>query len=181
MALIELKDVKSQLRIPPSDTSSDVVLQGFVSAAVEAVERHTGVWVEQREATEVVHANGGPVLVVSRQPVVSIESVERLDGSRSWDGAGMVGDGTLIYLGAARVWGTVRVTYTAGLAAGDAPASYAPAAAIIVQHLWETRRGTAGVLAGGDGLDDSLAITGLGFAIPNRALELLGPPAAGVA
>lgn len=177
MALLELAEVKAQLQIPPSDTSVDMDLATFIDAAVDAVERHTGNAVEATSFTEVVTARGRPELAVLHGPVTSVESVERLDGSRAWDTSGMVGDGSLIYTGSSQVSGTVRVTYTAGLT--DPPKSVVLAAMIIVQHLWETRRGSMPLLTGD--LDDSLAISGLGYAIPNRALELLGAPAAGVA
>jgi hypothetical protein len=52
------------------------------------------------------------------------------------------------------------------------------ASKIIIQHLWETQRGTMGVQLGGDS-DNYVA--GRGFAIPRRAIELLGPQLPGVA
>jgi len=47
---------------------------------------------------------------------------------------------------------------------------------IIVQHLWATRRGN--MPSASPDLTDSLAYPNYsGYAIPNKALELLGPPA----
>lgn len=177
MPLLTLDAVKSQLHIPMSDTSVDVELDTYIDAAAEAVERHTGRLVDSRQVAEVVHANGKPVLAMLHGPITSVDSIATLDGSRTWDTSGMFYDGSLIYLGSARVAGPVRVEYTAGLV--EIPSAYMLAGMIIVQHLWETRRGSLPLVTGD--LDDSLQITGLGFAIPNRALELLGAPAAGVA
>jgi hypothetical protein len=67
--------------------------------------------------------------------------------------------------------GTYTVTYTSGRA--DLPAAIRLAVLVIAEHLWETQRGAApvGPLSG----DDTFPTPGLGFAIPNRALELLAP------
>lgn len=55
-------------------------------------------------------------------------------------------------------------------------ANYKLAGLIIVQHLWSTRRGNMPTAS--PDLDVSLSYPNFnGFAIPNKALELLGPPA----
>jgi hypothetical protein len=53
------------------------------------------------------------------------------------------------------------------------------AAQIIIEHLWQTRRGARGGPRPG-GMDTTL-VHGLGFAIPNAALELLGTGIPGMA
>jgi hypothetical protein len=70
----------------------------------------------------------------------------------------------------------VLATYQAGYT--TVPANIRLGALIIVQHLWETQRGMMGVQLGGDG---ETYVTGRGFAIPRRAIELLGPQLPGVA
>jgi hypothetical protein len=72
--------------------------------------------------------------------------------------------------------GALDVTYQAGLAI--VPEDYRLAGLIIIQHLWETQRGTMGVQLGGD---SETYMPGRGFAIPRRAMELLDPPLPGVA
>jgi hypothetical protein len=61
------------------------------------------------------------------------------------------------------------------------PANCTRAAAIIIQHLWETQRGVMGSRRFGGGQELDRALTGMGYAIPNRAKELLGQRAPVVA
>jgi hypothetical protein len=70
----------------------------------------------------------------------------------------------------------VDFTYQAGEVV--IPDDYRLAALIIIEHLWETQRGTMGVQLGGDSEGYS---PGRGFAIPRRALELLDTQLPGVA
>jgi hypothetical protein len=70
-----------------------------------------------------------------------------------------------------RFYGTYTVTYTSGR--DDLPAAIRLAVLVIAEHLWETQRGAAPV--GPLSADDTFATPGLGYAIPNRALELLAP------
>jgi hypothetical protein len=72
--------------------------------------------------------------------------------------------------------GLALVTHQAGLTAIGA--NIRLAAKIIIQHLWETQRGTMGVQLGGD---NEPYMAGRGFAIPRRAVELLGTQLPGVA
>ena len=64
------------------------------------------------------------------------------------------------------------VTYTAGLGTA-VPAFVNEAAALIIQHLWETQRGGAPVAFGGP--EPTVTLPGWGFGIPPRAAELLSP------
>jgi hypothetical protein len=49
------------------------------------------------------------------------------------------------------------------------------ASRIILQHLWRTRQGPARPTRGGDDYSVTEPIAGFGYAIPNRALQLLEP------
>jgi hypothetical protein len=112
-------------------------------------------------------------------PVLSLTSVVAADGSMTWDPANMLVDGEtglLTVTSGESLAGAVDFTYQAGeLVVRE---DYRLAALIIVQHLWETQRGTMGVQLGGDG---ETYVAGRGFAIPRRAIELLGTPLPGVA
>ena len=71
--------------------------------------------------------------------------------------------------------GPLRVTYRAGrLIVAE---NISGAARIILQHLWATQRPTRG--GGLPGARDDFSVTepipGLGYAIPNRAVQLLNP------
>ncbi|MEV7907699.1 hypothetical protein, partial [Streptomyces anulatus] len=77
------------------------------------------------------------------------------------------------------VWeaGRITVAYVAGRT--EVPAHVRQAARIMVQHLWETQRGRMGAArtAGSEEVWDPR----WGYAIPRRALELLGDHSMGMA
>ena len=63
-----------------------------------------------------------------------------------------------------------NVTYVAGWGV-SVPPSMGMAARIILAHLWQTQRGAVSPpLMGGE---ETVVLPGFGFAIPNRAAELL--------
>jgi hypothetical protein len=114
-------------------------------------------------------------------PVISVTSIATVDGSQSWTVSPSTmyvdsASGMVQVLSGPPVRGPLLVTYQAGYAA--VPANIRLAALIIIQHLWGTQRGAMGVQLGGDS-DNWMA--GRGFAIPRRAIELLGPQLPGVA
>ena len=66
------------------------------------------------------------------------------------------------------------VVYVAGRT--SVPAAVGEAALIILNHLWAPQvGGTGGVQVGGVDTSGEPFTTGFGFAIPNRAKELLAP------
>jgi hypothetical protein len=197
MALVSLADVKTQLRITTTD--SDEELRGYISAATEIVERHRGETLVRRsiteehylpdyfrgygQATNSAMPYGLPYrhrLSLNTSPVISLTSVARVDGTMTWDITLLHADrnGIVSVLFGPALSGHVTVTYLAGYQV--IPDACLNAAKIIVQHLWDTKRGSRGIPRPG-GMDDSLAMSHLGFAIPNRALELLGPGLPGFA
>jgi len=181
--LVSLADVKAQTNI--SNTTSDEELRTYLEAATGVVERHLGQAVVRRSRTEQHTIPTGGVLVLNWSPVIAITSLAQVGGPATWDPATLhvTSAGVVTCpLGAAPT-GRLAVTYVAGLTV--VPEEYGLAARIIVQHLWETQRGAAGTPRAG-GLGDTLGIaraagSGLGYAIPNRALELLGTGMPGVA
>ena len=182
MALVTLEAAKAQLNISASDTSEDVELQGYIDAATAAVETQLGQIVDPRTVIDQLDfASSVTSFVLRSAPVISLTSIVSLDGSQSWTVTAptMYVDGTsscVTVLSGPPVKGSVLATYQAGYTA--VPANFRLAALIIVQHLWETQRGAMGVQLGGD-TDNYVA--GRGFAIPRRAIELLGPQLPGVA
>ncbi|MFD7793634.1 head-tail connector protein [Streptomyces sp. NPDC059759] len=181
MAIVTLADAKKQLNIPDDETSEDVEILGFIDAATAAVEEQLGTVVEPRTVVDELDFSR-PVrsFLLQVVPVISLTSLTSLDGSRSWDvspGAAHVDkeSGRVTLLGAT-VSGTAVGIYQAGVTAPGA--NIRLAAKIILQHLWETQRGTMGVQLGGDG---EAYVPGRGFAIPRRAIELLGNQLPGVA
>jgi len=182
VAIVTLAQAKAQLNIDASDTAEDVELQGYIDAATAAVETQLGQVVDQRTVIDQLDfASSVTSFMLRSTPVISLTSIATLDGSQTWSVSRPTmyvdsGSGLVTVLSGPPVMGSVLATYQAGYTA--VPANIRLAALIIVQHLWETQRGTMGVQLGGDS-DNYVA--GRGFAIPRRAIELLGPPLPGVA
>jgi hypothetical protein len=176
-----LDDAKAQLNITSVDAARDAQLQRFVDSATRPVERALGRVVDQRSITDEVMFVGAVTSVLLRgAPVIAVTGIEAVDGSTTWSTDPTVvhvngESGRLTLLSGPPLTGLVSITYTAGYAV--VPAEVELAALIIIQHLWETKRGTMRVSLGGD--DEP--IVPAGYAIPNRALELLGTSLPGVA
>lgn len=164
-----LDDVHAQLNITSSD--DDVELQAFLDAAVAVVEAKVGP-LSAKSTTETVRTRG-PRLLLNRLPVQSVTSlVATAPGTLTYATADLTWNGpagTVWLRNGGSLCGEWIATYTAGLA--DVPANLSLATLIIVGHLWETQRGRSqrpGLLSPEDGTAP-LA----GFAIPNRAAELM--------
>jgi len=176
--LISLSEAKLQLGITTS-THEDA-LRMFIAAAGRAVEDHVCRTLVRRTFTE-QHRRVSGKLLLNRIPVISVTSVATVDGVTTWDvdDLNLDGDiGLVTALTGGSLSGDVRVTYVAGMRV--IPANYLLAVRIITEHLWQTMRPFvgAGALVNA-AMEDSLdARSGglVGFAIPNRALELLGKP-----
>lgn len=178
--MITLAEAKEQLNIDASDNSHDAEIQRLINAAVRVVEHHTGEVTDQRTITERHSACVQYRLGLFRRPVISLTSVARVDGTQTWIAADLDPDpetGVLRVLRGPSLDGLLTITYEAGYSPTDMPANYKEAAEVIVQHQWGNQRGTAGPRIGGQ--DDSMNVrvgAGVGYAIPNYALELLGDP-----
>jgi len=178
--IVSLQDIKDQTNI--SNTASDEELRRYLEAATGAIENHLGLAVVKRTRTE-EHQIGRGALVLNWTPVGAVTALSLVDGTYTWN----VNDLHVTPAGVVTSplgidpYGHVTVTYTAGMSI--VPGNYGLAAAIIVQHLWETQRGTAGGPRPG-ALGDSMGAgmyAGRGFALPNRAIELLGAGLPGIA
>jgi hypothetical protein len=157
-------------------TTHDEELRGWVEATTKAVEYFVGP-VARRTVTETHDRGVARVLALRQTPAISLTTVAAvLTGGTSYavadldlDGeTGIVRrkDGGLLY-------GPLRFTYVVGRTIVSANISHG--GRIILQHLWRTQGGGMGRPAPG-GMDDYAVtepIPGLGFAVPNRALELL--------
>lgn len=174
-SLLTLADLKTHVNITSS--VHDLELQAFADSVDALVESQIGV-VINRSVSEVVDLTGYAIEVHS-VPIVSITSLVLLaDGTSAYDVsqlyvrnavAGLIKrkDGGCIATGSGSPY---TITYTAGRGA-SVPSTINLAARIIAAHLWETQRGPASrPTLGGDELSTP---AGLGFAVPNRAAELL--------
>lgn len=175
MALLNLETVKRQLGVP-DDGTYDEELPLWMGAATAAVESIRGEAIDPREVTDEVTAVSGTVML-SWLPVISLTSVTTTDGATSWDVSALhvTPSGAVRALSGPALQGTLLFLYNAGYT--DPPPNFQLAGTIILQHLWETRRGAMAPQVGGT--DDYMP--GPGWAIPRRALELLGLSIPGVA
>lgn len=169
--LLSLADAKAQLNI--TSTRNDEEIRGWLETVTAAVEHFTGITV-QRSFTEVhrIPRRGAPSFALLRTPALEITAATGADvDSMDLDpSAGVVHhtDGGLFC-------GRVEVTYLAGR--DEVPAPIRDAAKVILQHLWRTQRNTSRgpVPGGGDDFSVTEPVPGLGYAIPNRALQLMEP------
>lgn len=179
VAIVSLADAKKQLNI--TDTGDDDELRGFITGASLAVERELGTVVARRSFTERRTAGSDGRVLLSNVPVLAVTSAGSADGTTTW-AAGDLDVDTATGLvtavaGAAPLVGDIDFTYTAGLRA--VPDDYQLATLIVIQHLWETQRGRYGAVPGGS--TEPEYMSGRGFALPRRALELLDTSLPGIA
>lgn len=73
-----------------------------------------------------------------------------------------------LYVAAANEWIAKKVTDPT--AAASAPVKVATL--MLLDHLWQSQRGPSGVAMPGE---EMVEVRGVGFAIPNRVLELIEP------
>lgn len=173
--LPSLAATKEQLKI--TGTADDEKIRGFMESATEVVERHTGMALVRRTETEDHKLSWSPTLILKRSPAVSLTSVVRVDGTITWN----VNDlylsktsGIVTIKSPAMLFnGHIEVIYVVGMT--TIPQNFVDASSMIVEHLWQTRRGVRGSARVG-GTEDTVTIPGMGFAIPRPALELLGKP-----
>lgn len=175
-AIMSLADAKAQLN--KSGATNDAELRDYVEAVTRAVEFFVGPVVRRTVVED--HAGGGRTLVLRQIPAVSLTSVAAVlsVGSLSYTVADLdldAASGVVRRRDGQLLDGPVRVTYVAGRSA--VPPNIMLAARMILQHLWRTQMGSQfqSRVSALDPNDYSEVLPGLGFAVPNRALQLLQP------
>jgi hypothetical protein len=167
---LDLDEVKRQLNKTGNTDDSD--LTAYINAAAKVVERHTGHVPTPTEFTDqlTLHSLTGTIRV-THKPLISVTSIT-VEGDDIDPTTVQTRKSGLIRLNQ-HVRGWVDVTYQAGET--TVPDNWAAAGLIIVQHLWSTRRGN--MISTNDPLNTPLEFRQpiAPYAIPNKALELLGP------
>jgi hypothetical protein len=188
--LVSLSDAKRALNIELTDTSNDEELRSLVEAVTNAVELYLDQTVVRRTVVE--QFSVGPrwtrlnnwetrygaayKLILAKRPVISVTSIVRPIDGVTWAGTDFTlidpASGVLVS-NLSPFWGDLTATYVAGYQL--IPANFVEGAKIILRHLWQTQQ-TPGMGSSvfGSGEDVSVGVAGMGFAIPNRAAELLG-------
>lgn len=183
MAIVTLDEARAQLNYnDQSNTADDAEIQRYIDGLTAVVEEFKGEVIESRQFTEDLSLRGNGTFLLRRVPIISLDAVATVDGATTWNVADLhvnKDTGLVTVLTGSPVSGLAQVTYTAGYA--TVPANYKQGALLILQHTWETQRGTTGTLAG-------MVVGGaetydprFSYSIPRRALEWLGAPLPGVA
>jgi len=178
--VLSLQDAKQMLNIPPATTTYDAEVDSWIASIESGLERFTGGPVVNRSVTERVEATAGYTKMLLRQrPVVSVDSItsESSGGALSLTDVkfdpltGVVQRALgLPFYGPYFAWQPwFIVGYTAGWGTA-VPAAFNSFARIVIAHLWETKRGPLAMPMAGE---MPVAVPGFGFAIPNRAAEML--------
>lgn len=182
VAVLPLQDAKDALNIEQADASNDDEIAGMVATIESALERMTGGPLVTTSVTERVKVTRNyRSLVLRARPVVALTSVTDVASGAALDisdieidkNAGIVRRKLELPFFS---WGPYyTVVYTAGWGT-SLPAAFNLAARIILQHLWEIQQGPASrPTMGAPEMTRVYRDTGEGFAIPNRALEVLAP------
>jgi hypothetical protein len=171
-----LQDAKQALNIPATNTASDDEIQGMIDTIVSSLEKITGGPLLNRSITERVSVSPDyRTLSLRKGPLVSVTSITDIASSVAMTitdldldtNAGIVRRKLgLPFLSRGPVY---TVVYVAGWGT-VLPAAFNQAARMILSHLWDTQRGPSARPWGGD---EETVLTGMSYAIPNRALEIL--------
>ncbi len=177
-SIISLAAAKAHLNMSQTQTRDDDELRGFIEAATAVIERHRGEIIARRTVVEHSPNGSGGCIALMHHPVISITSMTDLRGNALVTGNYLLDgpNGILNRLGGGG--GTPQVvTYVAGYV--QIPANYILAAKIIIAHLWQTQRiqniGAQPTLGNSSRREEQIVTpSGMGYAIPHRAIELLG-------
>jgi uncharacterized phiE125 gp8 family phage protein len=173
VALPTVIDLKAHVGLPSDVTDQDGELADMLDAAIEMVAAIVGPLTSET-VTEVHTVNSGR-LILRRMPASSLTAItarHSLTDSLPLTVEEYELDpatGIVTALNGNRFYGTYVVEYAAG--AADLPASVRLAILIVAAHLFETQR-VPGVNRFGSPEDPAVS---RGFALPNRAVELLAP------
>ncbi|ROP36284.1 hypothetical protein [Saccharothrix texasensis] len=177
--LISLADARKQLNL--LSTTDDGELRDWMGATTFVVERHTQRAFVRRTRTETARG-GRQGIPLIWGPIASITSMQPLlDTGTGYDPADLTwtsSDILRLRSGASFAAGEYTVVYVAGDNTAI-PEHVTAAGRIILGHLWETQRGQTSLPSRGGDEDYEAAL--IGYAIPNRAVELLGKPVGGFA
>jgi hypothetical protein len=181
--IVSLADAKRKCKIPQESTEHDDALRGYIETVTIAVEDHLHEVIIPRTVTEDIRVDWADEVPLGATPIISLTSVAMVDGSYTWSLSDLHVDtvtGVVSLVQRTRMFnGLVRFVARAGRSV--IPSNYSDGAKIIIEHLWHTERPQVrnGAPFAGGGYEDTANTTyvgAFGFAVPNRALEILGKP-----
>lgn len=172
--ILSLREAKQHLKKSLTDDRDDDEIRDWNEACTRAVERFVGP-VTIRTVTQDVQFKSARSLALALTPAIELTSATALvTGGTSYDVDDLHLDGAtgiVTRTDGGVLFGPLRFVYVVGRTA--VTANIRGAARIILQHLWRTRQGPGRPQRGVDDFDVTEPIPGLGFAVPNRAVQLL--------
>lgn len=174
--LFSLADGKAILNI--SNTLNDSKIRDLIESTTAAVEFIVGP-VVRRTVSERYDCNGQFSYLVARTtPVISLTSIAPIiNGGIIYAVADLDVEsetGIMQHKNGRVMVGPLRLTYVAGRSI--VPAAIRDAGREILKHLWTVQTGPHGLPRFTDAVEGgSSVVLGLGYALPNRALQLLQP------
>ncbi|MFJ9616708.1 hypothetical protein [Streptomyces noursei] len=190
--LVDLVSVKKHLNIPLNDTRQDEELQGFILTAADQArdvcgpflaEQHTQYfdggyttiqpdWLPVASVQSVTEYYGLSAFALTEQPLGSqmnafAFTVDYTSGQLTRRTFG--GEAALFALGAKNV----KVVYMAG--GGAIPFTVRLGALELIRHLWQQTQQGGRPKFGSAGMDGESMGVPMGFALPDRVIELWGP------
>lgn len=182
--IISLAAAKAHLNMTSSYSKDDDEIREMIEATTTTIESHRNEIVAPRTVVEYDPMGTFDRIVLANKPIISITSVVDIRGITyplsQWTLDPQMGTLTRAFPGFGYPWIGLKITYVAGF--NQIPANYILAAKIILAHLWQTQRvqniGQSVTLGNRTAREEQIMTpTGQGFAIPFRAVELLGTPA----
>lgn len=172
--VLPLADAKSLLK--KRDGDDDALVRFWNEATTQAVEYFVGP-VAVRTVSEVHHVGLVDAIALRKTPALELVSITAVrTGGVTYDVADFVLDeelGIVTRRDGGCINGPVRMVYRAGRIV--ITANILGASQLILQHLWRTLAGPGRPQRGADDYDVTEPIPGLGYAIPNRAVQLMNP------
>jgi hypothetical protein len=179
--IASLADAK--IHMNKNGTGDDVEIQDFLDASQAVIQREIGP-VVPTAFTETIPLRGGCTIALTQAPVISVTSLGLYQGSttpvpltstdyRLYGDSGIVerinGGWPIEFVGT-----DALVTYLAGRT-GAVPANIRLGHLELTAHLWRNSQQGRNRRVRGAGPEDDVAGVALGFSIPNRVRELIGP------
>jgi hypothetical protein len=177
-AIVSLADAKRHLGISATDTSTDDDLRRWLAGCTRVVERIKNEVIVRRQVTQTERNHDPRRLRLWKVPVISLDSLARADGTHQWDVNSDVWtdpETGLVHLehGGTALLGRLTAVSTAGYTV--IPDHLLQGSLVLLQHVWETRRGPGTVGAGVVGPDEAMDYRQM-FTVPRKVREWLGEP-----